>query len=161
MTPRERRWRTKRRVSIDFPMMRGINDQAWRADRLGSLLAGRLAHVNLIPLNPTPGYPMVGSPLTQVLAAIAVGVIIWVALSQSQTGGLDLGTFASYVVALLTLLERIKSLSGVNAAVQRGLAAAETFQSRNGSNSPAPASGSQGGIRRALVILTIFSARSS
>ena len=67
------------------------------------------------------------SPLTQTLAAIAVGVIIWVALSQSETGGLDLGTFASYVVALLTLLERIKSLSGINAAIQRGLAAAESI----------------------------------
>ena len=67
------------------------------------------------------------SPLTQTLAAIAVGIIIWVALSQSQTGKLDLGTFASYVVALLTLLERIKSLSGINAAIQRGLAAAESI----------------------------------
>jgi subfamily B ATP-binding cassette protein MsbA len=67
------------------------------------------------------------SPITQVLAAIAVGVIVWVALSQSRTGELDLGTFASYVVALLTLLERIKSLSGINAAIQRGLAAAESI----------------------------------
>jgi len=67
------------------------------------------------------------SPLSQILAATAVGMIIWVALSQSETGSLDLGTFASYVVALLTLLERIKSLSGVNAAVQRGLAAAESI----------------------------------
>src|SRR5206468_2117237 len=41
------------------------------------------------------------SPLTQVLAAIAVGVIIWVALAQNQTGKLDLGMFASYLVALV------------------------------------------------------------
>jgi subfamily B ATP-binding cassette protein MsbA len=67
------------------------------------------------------------SPISQVLAAIAVGVIVWVALAQSQSGSLDLGTFASYVVALLTLLERIKSLSGINAAIQRGLAAAESI----------------------------------
>jgi len=46
---------TGRRVSIEYAMIRGINDQAWRADLLASLLAGRLAHVNLIPLNPTPG----------------------------------------------------------------------------------------------------------
>jgi 23S rRNA (adenine2503-C2)-methyltransferase len=46
---------TGRRVSIEYAMIRDINDQAWRADRLASLLAGRLAHVNLIPLNPTPG----------------------------------------------------------------------------------------------------------
>ncbi|MBS0325311.1 MAG: lipid A export permease/ATP-binding protein MsbA [Proteobacteria bacterium] len=67
------------------------------------------------------------SPISQILAAIAVGVIVWVALGQSQTGRLDLGTFASYVVALLTLLERLKSLSGVNAAIQRGLAASESI----------------------------------
>ena len=46
---------TGRRVSIEYALIRDINDQAWRADELGSLLAGRLAHVNLIPLNPTPG----------------------------------------------------------------------------------------------------------
>lgn len=46
---------TGRRVSIEYAMIRDINDQGWRADMLASLLAGRLAHVNLIPLNPTPG----------------------------------------------------------------------------------------------------------
>jgi 23S rRNA (adenine2503-C2)-methyltransferase len=46
---------TGRRISIEYALIRDINDQAWRADRLGSLLAGRPAHVNLIPLNPTPG----------------------------------------------------------------------------------------------------------
>jgi 23S rRNA (adenine2503-C2)-methyltransferase len=46
---------TGRRVSIEYAMIRDVNDQAWRADALASLLAGRLAHVNLIPLNPTPG----------------------------------------------------------------------------------------------------------
>jgi len=46
---------TGRRVSIEYAMIRDINDQAWRADMLAGLLAGRLAHVNLIPLNPTPG----------------------------------------------------------------------------------------------------------
>jgi 23S rRNA (adenine2503-C2)-methyltransferase len=46
---------TGRRVSIEYALIRDINDQPWRADLLGSLLAGNLAHVNLIPLNPTPG----------------------------------------------------------------------------------------------------------
>jgi 23S rRNA (adenine2503-C2)-methyltransferase len=47
--------RTGRRISIEYAMIRDVNDQPWRADLLGRLLAGRLAHVNLIPLNPTPG----------------------------------------------------------------------------------------------------------
>jgi 23S rRNA (adenine2503-C2)-methyltransferase len=50
---------TKRRVSIEYAMMRDINDQAWRADLLGELLTSYgdwgWVHVNLIPLNPTPG----------------------------------------------------------------------------------------------------------
>src|ERR1700685_324419 len=46
---------TGRRVSIEYAMIRDVNDQAWRADALADLLSGRLAHVNLIPLNPTPG----------------------------------------------------------------------------------------------------------
>jgi 23S rRNA (adenine2503-C2)-methyltransferase len=50
---------TKRRVSIEYAMMRGINDQAWRADLLGDVLNAYgdwgWVHVNLIPLNPTPG----------------------------------------------------------------------------------------------------------
>ncbi|PKK13139.1 23S rRNA (adenine(2503)-C(2))-methyltransferase RlmN [Thermomonospora sp. CIF 1] len=47
--------RTGRRVSIEYALIRDVNDQAWRADLLGRLLKGHLVHVNLIPLNPTPG----------------------------------------------------------------------------------------------------------
>ena len=54
--------RTGRRVSIEYAMIRDVNDQPWRADLLGRLLSGRLAHVNLIPLNPTPGSRWDASP---------------------------------------------------------------------------------------------------
>jgi 23S rRNA (adenine2503-C2)-methyltransferase len=47
--------RTGRRYSIEYALIRDINDQAWRSDLLGRLLKNRNAHVNLIPLNPTPG----------------------------------------------------------------------------------------------------------
>ena len=53
---------TGRRVSIEYAMIRDVNDQPWRADLLGKLLSGRLAHVNLIPLNPTPGSRWDASP---------------------------------------------------------------------------------------------------
>jgi 23S rRNA (adenine2503-C2)-methyltransferase len=46
---------TGRRVSIEYALIRDVNDQAERARQLAGLLRGRLAHVNLIPLNPTPG----------------------------------------------------------------------------------------------------------
>ena len=54
--------RTGRRVSIEYALIRDVNDQPWRADLLGRLLANKLAHVNLIPLNPTPGSRWDASP---------------------------------------------------------------------------------------------------
>ncbi|HET7399294.1 MAG TPA: 23S rRNA (adenine(2503)-C(2))-methyltransferase RlmN [Intrasporangium sp.] len=49
---------TGRRVSIEYALIRDINDQGWRADLLGEKLRRRgrgWVHVNPIPLNPTPG----------------------------------------------------------------------------------------------------------
>ncbi|MEN3362436.1 MAG: rRNA (adenine2503-C2)-methyltransferase, partial [Mycobacteriales bacterium] len=58
--------RTGRRVSIEYALIRDVNDQPERADLLGRLLADRigraLTHVNLIPLNPTPGSEWDASP---------------------------------------------------------------------------------------------------
>jgi 23S rRNA (adenine2503-C2)-methyltransferase len=56
---------TGRRVSIEYALIRDVNDQPWRADLLGRLLherLGQLVHVNLIPLNPTPGSQWDASP---------------------------------------------------------------------------------------------------
>ena len=51
--------RTGRRVSIEYALIRDVNDQAARAAALGRLLVAvggtAWVHVNLIPLNPTPG----------------------------------------------------------------------------------------------------------
>jgi 23S rRNA (adenine2503-C2)-methyltransferase len=56
---------TGRRVSIEYALIRDVNDQPWRGDLLGKLLHGALgplAHVNVIPLNPTPGSEWDASP---------------------------------------------------------------------------------------------------
>lgn len=49
---------TGRRVSIEYALIKDMNDHAWRADRLAEELNARgrgWVHVNPIPLNPTPG----------------------------------------------------------------------------------------------------------
>ena len=57
---------TGRRVSVEYALIRDVNDQPWRADLLGTLLRRRIGtkrvHVNLIPLNPTPGSRWDASP---------------------------------------------------------------------------------------------------
>ena len=59
-----------RRISFEWAMIDGVNDRDSDARELAALCR-RLsphAHVNLIPLNPTPGYPTTGTPLRRVEA---------------------------------------------------------------------------------------------
>lgn len=49
--------KTGRRVSYEWVMLAGVNDTPRDAHELASLLAGKLAHVNLIPFNPVDGTP--------------------------------------------------------------------------------------------------------
>src|SRR5690625_8052720 len=49
---------TWRRLSIEYALTKDMNDHAWRADLLAKKINARgrgWAHVNPIPLNPTPG----------------------------------------------------------------------------------------------------------
>jgi 23S rRNA (adenine2503-C2)-methyltransferase len=50
-----------RRLSFEWAMIADTNDRERDAMQLAELARALRAHVNLIPLNPTPGYPVVGS----------------------------------------------------------------------------------------------------
>jgi 23S rRNA (adenine2503-C2)-methyltransferase len=71
-----------RRLSIEWAMIDGVNDRESDAVELAAFARPLGAHVNLIPLNPTPGYPVVGSPREQVrrfrdrLASLGVNATI-------------------------------------------------------------------------------------
>ena len=51
-----------RRLSFEWALIAGVNDRPADAARLAELARDVRAHVNLIPLNPTPGYPTAGTP---------------------------------------------------------------------------------------------------
>ena len=57
-----------RRLSFEWALIDGVNDRPSDAAELAALTRRfhLPAHVNLIPLNPTPGYPTVGSPAARV-----------------------------------------------------------------------------------------------
>ena len=90
-----------RRLSIEWAMIDGVNDREVDAAELVAFARPLGAHVNLIPLNPTPGYAVVGSPAERVRsfrerlqslgtnATIRVtrGVEIDVACGQLAAGG--------------------------------------------------------------------------
>ena len=47
---------TRRRITFEWALIRDVNDTSEEARKLAALLRGMLAHVNVIPLNPTPGF---------------------------------------------------------------------------------------------------------
>jgi subfamily B ATP-binding cassette protein MsbA len=66
------------------------------------------------------------TPVTHLLAASAMAVIVYVALQESLAARATVGEFASFFTAMLMLFAPIKHLTQVNSALQRGLAAAES-----------------------------------
>ena len=65
------------------------------------------------------------TPVTQMLAACALSVVIVIALWQSRSGGTSVGDFVAFVTAMLQLVAPAKHLSDVMAPLTRGLAAVE------------------------------------
>ena len=51
-----------RRLSFEWALIDGVNDRPSDAAELARYARPLGAHVNLIPLNPTPGYPVLGTP---------------------------------------------------------------------------------------------------
>ena len=64
-------------------------------------------------------------PITQVITAAAVALVIVMALFQSEQGQITVGGFVSFITAMLMLLTPLKQLAEVNGPLQRGMAAAE------------------------------------
>lgn len=52
---------TGRRVSLEWACMKGVNDRPEDAGQLARFARELRGHINLIPLNPTPGWPATGS----------------------------------------------------------------------------------------------------
>ncbi|MEZ5373363.1 MAG: 23S rRNA (adenine(2503)-C(2))-methyltransferase RlmN [Microthrixaceae bacterium] len=63
------RERTGRRVSFEWALIDGVNDTPEQLDALISLARRARAHVNFIPLNPTPGWPTTGTSRAGVRSA--------------------------------------------------------------------------------------------
>ena len=65
-------------------------------------------------------------PVTQILAAMALAIIIYIGLQESIAHRATIGEFVSFVTAMLMLLAPLKHLTELSAPLQRGLAAAES-----------------------------------
>lgn len=66
-------------------------------------------------------------PIMQLIAAIALAVMIYIATVQSSAAEITVGGFGSFVAAMLMLNAPLKRITSVNEPLQRGLAAAESI----------------------------------
>src|SRR6185369_6586336 len=66
------------------------------------------------------------SPIVQFFAASGVAIIMGVALKQASGEQATVGSFVSFITAMLMILPPLRRITDVNAPIQRGLAAAES-----------------------------------
>ena len=64
-------------------------------------------------------------PLVQLVSAIAIAVIVYLSTMQGLREDISVGTFMSFILAMGLLLQPIKSLTGINNQLQRGIIAAD------------------------------------
>ncbi|QWE20141.1 lipid A export permease/ATP-binding protein MsbA [Polynucleobacter sp. AP-Kolm-20A-A1] len=64
-------------------------------------------------------------PVTQLIASMALSVVLVIALMQSATEGTTVGGFASFITAMMLVISPLKHLADINQPLQRGLTAAE------------------------------------
>jgi len=65
------------------------------------------------------------TPMTQMLAAVALSAVISVALIQSADSGTSVGGFVAFVTAMLMIIAPVRQLSEVSSPITRGLVALE------------------------------------
>jgi len=65
-------------------------------------------------------------PLVQMVAAVALSFVIWLAIGQTGSDAATVGGFLSFVTAMLMLTAPLKRITSITEFIQRGLAAAES-----------------------------------
>jgi len=96
------------------------NAQASQTDRFH-----RLSHsLNRLAVKSTIASAAM-TPLTQLLAAVALSGVVMIALWQSGEQGLTVGGFVAYIAAMLMLIAPIRRLADMANPITRGLAALE------------------------------------
>ena len=67
------------------------------------------------------------TPIVQLIAACILALVIYLATLESVTREISVGSFVSFIAAMMLLMQPIKRLTNINASVQRGVAAATSL----------------------------------
>ena len=103
----------------DIKIFGGHDNQQAQFDRINK----RLRHEQMRVIK----IQSLNVPLVQILAAITIGIVILVGTQMSARDLLSPGEFVAYITAMGMIFDPVRRLTGVNATIQRGLAAAESI----------------------------------
>lgn len=66
-------------------------------------------------------------PVMQMIVAMSIGALIWVALDPRVIDGMDFGELMAFMTAASTLAKPMRTLAGINALIQQGIVAAKSI----------------------------------
>jgi len=95
--------------------------QFTEAERFAKV-SNRLRHMNM----KHSAAAAMNVPLVQLVASLAIAVIVWLAIEQTARDENTVGGFVSFITAMIMLLAPLKRLSDISESLQRGLAASES-----------------------------------
>lgn len=91
---------------------------------------GRFDQASNINLKQTVKFARVKAisvPMMQMIVAMAIGALMWVALDPLVIGGMDFGELMAFMTAASTLAKPMRTLAGINALLQQGVVAAKSI----------------------------------
>lgn len=103
-------------------LVKAFNGERWQERQFGAVNErNRQLHMKMaVALGAS-------TPVVQLIAASVLALVIYLASLESVTRAISVGSFVSFITAMMLLLQPIKRLTNINALVQRGLAAARSI----------------------------------
>ncbi len=107
-----------------FKVVRGFGGEEYERERF--VFASNKNREQFLKMEVTKA---LSTPLVQLIVAIAMGVLVWLALSPDIMEGMTSGEFIAFITAASLLAKPIRQLTNVNSVIQKGVAAAaELFE---------------------------------
>jgi subfamily B ATP-binding cassette protein MsbA len=67
------------------------------------------------------------TPVVQLIAACLLALVVYLATLESVSSEISVGSFVSFIAAMMLLMQPLKRLTNINASIQRGVAAARSI----------------------------------
>jgi len=103
-------------------LVKSFNGEAWQ-ERLFAEVNERNRRLHL-KMAAAAG---ASTPIVQLIAACILALVVYLATLESVTSEISVGSFVSFIAAMMLLMQPLKHLTNINASIQRGVSAAHAI----------------------------------